>query len=243
MDAMKPLVSCICPTYGRVPYDRFMLEECVYWFTQQTYDNRELIIVNDAAEQELVCKTDKVTVINLQQRFATLGDKYNYLCAVSKGEIIVPWEDDDVSLPNRIEQIVHRLHGTYEYWRPGGGFFQSQQDAISLRSPGNCFHNASGFKKSLWETRCRYASVSGPQDAVFDQKALQVARVNTVKTVVPSEFNYVYRWQHGSGNQPNLSGHSDTQQAYDKRPTPIAGVYNILPTMYRDYAKLCREYK
>jgi len=235
-------LTAICPTYGRVPDDTFMLEEAIYWFMRQDYDDKELIILNDAKEQELVCLTPNVYCLNLSNRFDTLGDKYNYLCQIADGDVIVPWEDDDISLPGRLTQIANHLKGQYEYWKPGGAFFQSGQDNLTLCSPGNVFHNASGYKKT-YAKRHPYPSVSGPQDAMFDAKALQLARFNSLRLALPSEFQYVYRWQHGSGKQPNLSGHSDTDAAYRNRPTPVAGTYNIYPRMYRNYAQLAKEYK
>lgn len=238
---MNPLISCICPTYGRIPHDLFMLEEAVYWFTQQTYPNRELLIFNDAAEQTLVCNIPKVGVINTHYRCQSLGEKYNRLCDFAQGEIIVPWEDDDISLPNRLQQIADKLNGEYEYWKPGAAFFQDgNTDVIKFCSPGNVFHNASGYKRSLL-TKLSYPLVSGPQDAIFDSKALQVARFNSERLAVPSAFQYVYRWQHGSGKQPNLSGHGDPNAAYANRPKPEEGTYTINPVMHRDYVALTRK--
>lgn len=235
-------LSCICPTYGRVPHDTFMLEEVIYWFLRQDYDDKELIILNDAKEQELISFTPNVHCLNLSNRFPTLGDKYNYLCSVATGDVIVPWEDDDISLPGRLTQIASHLKGQYEYWKPGGAYFQSGQNQLTLCSPGNVFHNASGYKRTL-ALRFPYPSVSGPQDAMFDRKALQLARVNSLRLVNHQDFQYVYRWQHGSGKQPNLSGHSNTELAYNNRPSPVPGTYNLIPRMYRDYEKLTKEYK
>src|SRR5687768_12090587 len=95
-----PLVSCICPTYGRAPHSLKLLEEAVYWFTRQEYDGpKELIILNDCAEQRLVCHAPNVHVCNYPQRIASLGLKYNALIEIARGSIILPWEDDDISLP------------------------------------------------------------------------------------------------------------------------------------------------
>lgn len=234
-----PLISCICPTYGRIPYDTFMLEECVYWFTQQTYPNKELIILNDAASQKLVCHVRDVFVINIPLRCRTLGEKYNKLTTIAQGDIIVPWEDDDISLPNRLVQIANHLRGEYEYWKPGGAFFQNGPNApITFCAKSNVFHNASGYKRSLLN-KVKYPEVSGPQDALFDQKALQVARFNSIRLAVPAEYQYVYRWQHGSGKQPNLSGHGDPEQAYQSRPVPEEGTFTIRPVMHRNYMEDC----
>lgn len=237
---MKPLVSCICPTYGRVPYDMSMLEECVYWFLQQDYPHKELIICNDAATQTLVCDAPGVRVLNLKERVRSLGAKYNFLVADCNGEVVLPWEDDDISLPFRISQSVRHLAGMYEYWNPRGAWFQNGKGTpLTTCSPGNVFHNTSAFKRTLWlEGKCRYDNkLSGPQDAAFNDLATRVAHCNNLRVSLPAEYLYVYRWQHGSGAQPNLSGHGNPARAYAERPEPVPGIYVIEPKMHRDYMR------
>lgn len=233
----NPLVSCICPTYGRVPYDIAMFEECVYWFTRQEYANKELLICNDATNQELVCEVPGVRIINLCERFPTLGRKYNFMVSQAAGDIVLPWEDDDISLPQRIPQSVKHLKGMYQYWNPRGSWFQNGPAAGLIPCiPGNVFHNTSAYQRYLWLKGCRYdPNATGNQDTLFDMQAARVAKCNPLKLPTPAEYVYVYRWQHGSGDQPNLSGHPDTQGAYNKRPDPIPGTYLIEPRMHRDY--------
>src|ERR1044071_6158071 len=106
---MKPIVTCICPTYGRVGTDLKLLEECVYWFTRQTwYDLAILVIVNDASNQTLICDVPGVQVYNLSNRFISLGMKYNWAVAQCNTELVMPWEDDDISLPHRIQRAVDK---------------------------------------------------------------------------------------------------------------------------------------
>ncbi|HEY0602798.1 MAG TPA: hypothetical protein VGD58_07800 [Herpetosiphonaceae bacterium] len=70
-----PAVSCICLTYARPE----LLEEAVYSFLQQEYPGlKELIVLNDYAEQTLMFDHPEVRVINLPWRFRTVGEKRNY---------------------------------------------------------------------------------------------------------------------------------------------------------------------
>src|SRR5215203_4271785 len=74
----SPLVSCICATYNRPPSHQHLIEEAIESFLRQDYPNKELIIVNDAAGQELVCDAPGVRTFNVSERFPNLGEKYNY---------------------------------------------------------------------------------------------------------------------------------------------------------------------
>jgi glycosyltransferase involved in cell wall biosynthesis len=48
-------VSCICPTYNRPPNYQWLLEEAIESFLRQDYAEKELLVLNDCAGQELVC--------------------------------------------------------------------------------------------------------------------------------------------------------------------------------------------
>ena len=67
-------ISCLCCTYGRPPDRQYLLEEALQSFIQQSYPDKELIIVNDCPEQELVFQHPDVVVVNLPRRCRTLGE-------------------------------------------------------------------------------------------------------------------------------------------------------------------------
>ena len=227
------MVSCICPTYNRFPIDAWMLDECVYWFTKQTYTGeRELIILNDNPLQKLTCATPGVMVYNESLRYPSLGAKYNRLLELAKGDIILPWEDDDISLPHRIEQSVAVLDSFKKsYWNPKMAFFQNGNRAeLTLCSPNSVHHNASAFRR----TALRYPE-DCKQDTGMDQ--LLAGSVPTITGLLAHLTpSYVYRWQ-CAAYFGNLSGYYDPQKAYtDYCPeSHSSSSYNIVPTMHRDY--------
>lgn len=229
----NPLVSCICPTYGRATSDPDILAECVYWFTQRNYANAELLIVNDAPNQRLTCKVPGVRCINLNYRIPTLGEKYNVCCSFAKGEIVLPWEDDDISLPNRIPETVRMLKD-YDYWNPGAAYFQNGRDGfLEYCNPSNVFHNTSGFKWKLWE-RHRYSyNLSGPQDMEYNLRLSAVANCNPTKLKPGVDpLLYVYRWQHCKTK--NLSGFPNPADFYKVQSCPDADI-EIVPKIGRYY--------
>lgn len=232
----KPLVSCICPTFNCPPYHMQLLEECVYWFLEQEYDNKELVILNDNPRQKLICREDGVTVYNSTKRFASLGEKYNRLVELAEGEVILPWEDDDISLPHRIKQAVERL-GQYQYWNPHQSWFEDRAGLHYDHQHGYCL-NASAIHKTAFDT-LKFANVSGSQDADFATRAELFLDCSPHSLISHSEWSYVYRW----GVRDHLSGHKNMAKAYRDADTSVPGSYVIEPTMYRDYAKLCRSKK
>jgi cellulose synthase/poly-beta-1,6-N-acetylglucosamine synthase-like glycosyltransferase len=192
-----PLVSCICPTYGRPPDYQHLLEEAIESFLRQTYPRKELIVLNDCHEQELVCEAPGVRVINAPERFPTLGDKYNAAIGLANGSLLAPWEDDDISLPWRLSLSVERL-GDAGYFNPRRYWFLDG-NGFHVNHPMGYGHNLSLFTREAFEAVGGYPSISGPQDAVMDS-ALR-SQVQWVETGVPTQetlatddWYYIYRW-------------------------------------------------
>ncbi|OWK38124.1 hypothetical protein FRUB_07244 [Fimbriiglobus ruber] len=218
----------MCPTYNRAPYHLHLLNESVYWFLRQDYPGpRELVILNDCVDQTLACDAPDVRVVNWHERIPTLGEKRNRLAELSEGDVLLPWDDDDVSLPHRVRQAVDRL-GEYEYWNPRQTWYEERGRLIRDHHHQVC-HNASAYRRGA----LRYEAVSGPEDALADAWAASHLRVSPHGLAAPREWSYVYRW---GVSDCHISGTSDMQASYDRPRKIVSGTYTIRPTMYRDYA-------
>lgn len=105
------------PTRNR---PRFVELAVACWLTQD-YPDKELVIVDDGDPVgPLVSGMDRVTYVHLgdtNQR--TIGEKRNYCCQVARGEVIVHWDDDDWSGPQRLTEQVKLLRQT---GRPATGY-------------------------------------------------------------------------------------------------------------------------
>ena len=226
------LMSCICPTFGRIPNYMHLLEEVIYWFDRQTYPHKELIILNDAPEQFLMCNHPQVKILNVPKRFPTLGQKYDVLVDVAQGTIIVPWEDDDISLPNRLHQVWEKLGGMQaDYFNPQQSWYEQSGKLHRDHKHGVC-HNASAYRKSLWEIAGGYGTDCGNQDAVFDRKCKEKGKVATPLHSC-SQWTYIYRW----GVSPtHLSGAGNMQQFYDSVKAENA-LAVLTPRMRIDYVE------
>ena len=90
-DLRKPLISCLCPTFGRCGSAwQHLLEEAVESFLRQTDAHSELLILNDHPAQELVFDHPRVRVVNHPSRFHTLGEKYNAMVSLAAGSSARP---------------------------------------------------------------------------------------------------------------------------------------------------------
>lgn len=243
---MPPLVSCICPTFGRCPKYQSLIEEAIGSFVIQDYPNKEMIVINDAPGQVLECDHPDVKIFNLNQRFATLGEKLNFGIDAAQGDIIACFDDDDISLPFRLVQSVLML-GDADYWNPQRTWYAPHDQYRTFQliwdhSHGVC-HNASVFRKSAWEKVGRYPHQSGDQDAVLDQKL----KINCTvappypKDLPPDHYGYIYCW--GRSNC-HLSGvgaenHESFYKAWGEKPVE-QGTFRLRPRQRYDYAALTK---
>lgn len=106
----KPLVSIIVPVYNVEQY----LEQCLTSIVEQTYENIEIIIVNDGSPDEshrildfFAKKDSRVKVIN--QINSGLSEARNTGIAIAKGNYIMFVDGDDWIDFNMVERLFPKL--------------------------------------------------------------------------------------------------------------------------------------
>lgn len=99
-----PLVSCLCVTRGRVP----LLERAVRSFRDQTYMNKELVVVYESGDintAEFLAGVDDDNIVEIESPSSprlTLGALRNLAVQVCGGEYFCQWDDDDFSHRERL---------------------------------------------------------------------------------------------------------------------------------------------
>jgi glycosyltransferase involved in cell wall biosynthesis len=240
-EASLPLVSCICPTYNRPPRYQHLLEEAIASFLRQDYPNKELIVINDCPGQELICDEPGVRVVNVAERFPSIGDKQNAAVGLARGELIAPWDDDDISLPWRLSLSVGRL-GDGEYFNPRCYWFLDNE-GLHFDHPVGYANSASLFRRAAFEGVGGYPSVSLGADAALDAAFSGLAHAvdprRGDKELRRSEWFYIYRWGvspvHMSG-----SGVEDFYGEVGKQPV-VEGRFQLSPHWRRDYVAETRR--
>lgn len=103
-------LSFITPIYNRHEY----LPDVLKMFREQTYANKELIIVDDSAEplpEWLVNAVfeNEIVYMRLTGDRRTIGEKRNIACEIAKGDIICHMDSDDYYAPDWGERSLHEL--------------------------------------------------------------------------------------------------------------------------------------
>ncbi len=239
------LVSCYCPTYGRV----HCLEESVECFLRQDYKGpKELIILNDYEEQEIEFDHPEVKVYNVPYRIKPLGAKFNATIELCSGDVLFCWEDDDIYLPHRISYTLERM--TDGIYHTGDGFFEHADNKITAAS--NVFHATHAFTKELFDKISGYPSKDQCSvDIEIMEKFNAVLGKPYSQTTALADRHYIYRWAtvrsyHGSGWGPNVEGLSEAverivNEQKDNKLIP-SGKVTLKPRWAYDYiGKLPKE--
>jgi glycosyltransferase involved in cell wall biosynthesis len=94
------------PTSGR----RSFVPQAVRYFLRQDYPARELVVVDDGPEPvgDLLPADPRIVYHRLEAPMV-LGAKRNLACELARGSIIVHWDDDDWSSPDRVSVQVAAL--------------------------------------------------------------------------------------------------------------------------------------
>lgn len=171
-----PFVTCITPTYGRFAY----LCEMVWCWINQSYPNKELIIVNDQANLRITCDIPNVKVFNFNERFVGLGAKRNFAIAQANpmSQFICPWDDDDLFFPEHIEFLVSVFgeDTALERARNAKHFVSIDNDFFNLSHDMNqTYFGASLFRKQVFiDYPFKDYLVMGEDADLFDHKRLNM---------------------------------------------------------------------
>lgn len=136
-------------------------------FQKQTYENRELLIVNHGT-QSLFCGDPRIRELRLVKREnETVGDLRNIALDYARGTLIMIWDDDDWHHPRRMEVQMSAHEGD------AAVFLKNQ---IRLNLLNGCALYASrhtGMEATMLHPRAvsfRYPSLVRGSDTVFKFK-------------------------------------------------------------------------
>ncbi len=103
------LVSAVMPTANR----RHFIPQAIDSFLSQTYENKELWILDDGVDPsgDLVPDNERIHYVGMSPKM-TIPVKRNQVNSLTQGEIIVHWDDDDWSDAGRMVEQVEQLKGS-----------------------------------------------------------------------------------------------------------------------------------
>ena len=203
-----PMVSCQCITYGRIE----LLEEAIECFLRQDYPGeKELVILNDNKEQILEFNHPEVRIINKFERYNTIGEKRDACVDKCKGQIILPWDDDDISLPWRISVTIEEMKN-HNYFKPKAFWFSNKGKIQEKPNRKSEAHAMGGWSKEIYNKIGGYGSINSGQDTSFE-KRMRKTDFRDERDISKDKVFYIYRW--GTGHY-HLSGYGyDSKKGFD----------------------------
>ena len=234
---MKVLV--ITPTFGRLPF----LGRLVASFLSQTYDDKELVIINDDKNVKIACDIDNVTCINIDKKIL-VGQKRNLATQLGYYDLYMHIDDDDVFLPERISNHV-KMHQD----RPEINLYRN---TASYRIYGDAFERAGvdagmnfiSYKRQAWfDVGGCFKDNNLGEDREFLEKMPNVLQFENF-----DQLDCVYNF---GGINYHLSVKTPEEElqriAHIQRESLnlVNGVFNIVPdfTEYNKFIELDKRYK
>lgn len=191
-------------TYGRVN----MLEESLHSFLQQNYPNKELIIVNDYPEQKLIFDHPEVKIYNMPQTFTTIGAKENYATELCNGDIVCQWDDDDVALPNHLNNVAKLFTDDVNILHWKTGVYYNEPNITEVGWIGN---SGIVFRKSAWKAIGGHPIENAGYDMTFIENLYKHG--GRLFAEMPKEdASWFYMW-HGRGYHMSGLGHDKPGQS------------------------------
>ena len=201
-----PVVTCLCPTYGRFE----SLRDAVACFLLQDYPEKRLLILDDSISAVPFPRSNQtLRETNLPEsarhwkttRFETLGHKRQALIEAAESPLVAHWDDDDLYLPWHLSMLVEALQASGKACvKPGAGWF-GKGPRTGWKNSQHPHHNV--FEGQMLFDRKAALDLGGypPLDS-GQAKALLVkfARAGQLHKWNPpdAEVSYVYRWADGA---------------------------------------------
>lgn len=173
------LVSVIMPVYNADEH----LREAIESILNQSYGNIEIIVVNDGSKDngytDSIIREYKSMVQYFYKENGGIADALNYAISKVNGDYIARMDQDDISLPDRIEKQVKFMEtntdvavcGTRFYMLKDGGIENAEDYPISTEAIsiallfGNVLcHPSIMFRASAIKGKWRYSKDSIAED-------------------------------------------------------------------------------
>lgn len=231
-----PKVSCQCVTYGRTS----LLDEAVEAFLRQDYSGeKELVILNDLSELTIECDLPEVRVVNMPYRMKTIGEKRNACVALCRGDVIFPWDDDDIHLPHRISYCLQQMKNRRYfkanklwYWR-NGELSPEPKEAVA--------HAMGCWSTEFFDEVNGYPHIQSGQDMALEERFKGEYR--HIEDTPEERIYYVYRFPGTGSYHLSSSGYGNGFQEAARFVSrkKISGVHVIRPHWKQDYLQLVAD--
>jgi len=223
----KYLVSCVMPTRNR----RMFISQSIKYFQNQDYPNKELIIYDTGTDKvkDLIPNSTEIHYFSSDSELK-LGEVRNAAIDLSKGDIIVTWDDDDWSGENRISKQIKPIiknEADITCYMPSLRYdMNSDQCWLRIRttSTDRGAYNTLSFRKQTWEKLVKYSTLSIGEDARFIHDCL---KKELKLMILPNNGEFV-SITHQANTAVQLDGHNTDDISWKKINPPDLFCKDIL---------------
>lgn len=241
---MKPGVSILVSTFARTA----TLRETVECFRRCTYDGPlEMVVVNDCDKQTLRCNVPGVVVHNLPL-FPSIADKFNWLFAQARHELLIRCDDDDLLLPDAVSLLVQKLE--YIQQRSGEPSCATRfrrvlvWDERQMRACSSAAHHGAIIRRTAWEQSGGYVHVAGEYpDRPFWERASKTWLRGGWHYEPDGHLQYIYRKGGISTHRQQETSFRHSQLALIDMGYEPAGGILIEPSWSQDWQALSERVK
>ena len=213
------------PTRGR----REWAAKALHCFLEQTYADKELIIVDDLYEPSFPVTPRRRNVSHVFMDSRLIFEKRNYGARIANGDLICHWDSDDWSAPTRISEQVQHFE---EAQNPFTGnsvvafdsmlFFHEETKTAYyyVGSPLHGIGTSLCYAKSWWKAHPFSAGTRKDPNEGEDGDFCKVARDASQMATRPCDSTMVARMHKGNTSYKNIA--DPTQMEY--RPVGLGKI-------------------
>lgn len=254
------MISCKMITAGRV----HLLEEALYSFLTQDYlGEKELIIVNDYPYQTLIFDHSQVKIINKKELFPSIGEKDTFAHELCQGDIIAVYDDDDVALPNHLDNIRKYFIDTdLLHWQNAGLYYESPSGTykdkpnIQFTSVGN---SGIVYSHKAYNEAGKSPLMNEAGDRYLVQNITKLRNKVVYAHPENKDISWLYRWSvpihngvgcyHQSGLGDPVPGRDNAmirnfkylEKLRKQGMLPVGNIY-LKPQWKHNYVKLLKQF-
>ncbi|NQT38812.1 MAG: glycosyltransferase family 2 protein [Planctomycetes bacterium] len=188
-------IAAVCCTYLR-PKQLGCLIRC---FLEQDYDDRELLILDDAG-QYANRRGDRWRLVSVGRRYPSLGEKRNAAVALASAgaEAFAVWDDDDVYLPWALSASVAALRKA-PWSRPSLVLHERPDGKFRRHRTGGLYHGGWAYTRAAFARAGGYPALNNGEDQAFARRMKRAGAAEADPCRLGFQPFYVYRWQQGGG--------------------------------------------
>lgn len=192
------MLSVLTLTYKR----QHLLEEAIYSFLLQNDPTAEMVVINDCPEMWYLYDHPQVRMLNVSQRFSSLGKKLEWGAGHCRHPYVYRLDDDDLLAPDALRAVLSAIAKS-----PGFDIYRSREHYVwsnGVAGRGSSVNNGNVYATSYLQR------VTMPDISFGEDHALTFTLGGTIHTMDATTM--IYRWGTGA---PHISGFGEipTEQA------------------------------